>query len=37
MFPILFKIGPLTIHSYGFFMALGVALGIFFLYRQARR
>ncbi len=37
MHPILFKIGPLTIHSYGFFMALGVAFGIWFLYRQARR
>ncbi len=37
MHPILFKIGPLTIHSYGFFMALGVALGILFLYRQAKR
>ena len=37
MHPILFKLGPLTIHSYGFFMALGVAFGIWFLYRQARR
>lgn len=37
MHPILLKLGPVTIHSYGFFMALGVALGIFFLYRQARR
>jgi len=37
MHPILFKLGPLTIHSYGFFMALGVALGIWFLYRQGRR
>ena len=36
MHPILFKIGPLTIHSYGFLMALGVACGIWFLYRQAR-
>ena len=37
MHPILFKIGPLTIHSYGFFMALGVAAGLGLLYRQARR
>jgi len=37
MHPILFKIGPLTIHSYGFFMALGVAFGIWFLYRQGKR
>ena len=27
MHPILFKLGPLTLHSYGFFMALGVGLG----------
>ncbi|MHB8054766.1 MAG: prolipoprotein diacylglyceryl transferase [Candidatus Aminicenantales bacterium] len=37
MHPILLKLGPLTIHSYGFFMAMGVAFGILFLYRQARR
>ncbi len=37
MKPILFKLGPLTIHSYGFMMAVGVALGLWFLYRQARK
>jgi phosphatidylglycerol:prolipoprotein diacylglycerol transferase len=37
MFPILIKIGPLTIHSYGFMMALGVGLGVWFIYRQAKK
>jgi phosphatidylglycerol:prolipoprotein diacylglycerol transferase len=37
MHPILFKLGPLTIHSYGFLMALGVGLGLWFLYRQGRK
>jgi len=37
MLPILIKIGPVTIHSYGFFMALGVGLGLWFLYVQAKK
>ncbi len=37
MFPILVKIGPLTIHTYGFMMAVGVALGLWFIYAQAKR
>jgi len=37
MFPILVKIGPLTIHTYGFMMAVGVALGLWFIYAQARK
>jgi phosphatidylglycerol:prolipoprotein diacylglycerol transferase len=37
MFPILLKIGPLTIHTYGFMMAVGVALGLWFIYVQAKR
>jgi phosphatidylglycerol:prolipoprotein diacylglycerol transferase len=37
MFPILIKIGPLTIHSYGFMMALGVGLGVWFIYVQAKK
>ncbi|MDD8026136.1 MAG: prolipoprotein diacylglyceryl transferase [Acidobacteriota bacterium] len=37
MKPILFKLGPLTIHSYGFMMALGVALALWFIYRQAKK
>jgi phosphatidylglycerol:prolipoprotein diacylglycerol transferase len=36
MHPILIKIGPVTIHSYGFMMALGVGLALWFVYRQAK-
>ena len=35
MLPILVKIGPLAVHSYGLLMALGVGLGMWFLYVQA--
>ena len=37
MHPVLFKLGPLTLHSYGFFMALGVGLALWFIFRQAKR
>lgn len=37
MYPILVKIGPITIHTYGFMMALGVALGLWFLFVQAKK
>ena len=37
MFPILVKIGPVTIHTYGFMMAVGVAFGLWFLFSQAKR
>jgi phosphatidylglycerol:prolipoprotein diacylglycerol transferase len=37
MFPILVKIGPLTIHTYGFMMAVGVACGLWFIYVQAKK
>ncbi|MBN2409503.1 MAG: prolipoprotein diacylglyceryl transferase [Candidatus Aminicenantes bacterium] len=37
MFPILFRIGPLTVHTYGFLVALGVALGLWFVFVQARK
>ncbi|OGD23143.1 MAG: prolipoprotein diacylglyceryl transferase [Candidatus Aminicenantes bacterium RBG_13_64_14] len=37
MFPILVKIGPLTIHTYGFTMAVGVAIGLWFIYVQAKK
>ena len=37
MYPILVKIGPLTIHTYGFMMAVGVAFGLWFIYVQARK
>ncbi|MGD8534463.1 MAG: prolipoprotein diacylglyceryl transferase [Candidatus Aminicenantes bacterium] len=37
MYPILLKIGPLTIHTYGFMLALGVAFALWFLYVQAKK
>ncbi|MCK4430606.1 MAG: prolipoprotein diacylglyceryl transferase, partial [Candidatus Aminicenantes bacterium] len=37
MFPILVKIGPLTVHTYGFMMAIGVAFGLWFLFVQAKK
>jgi len=37
MHPVLLKLGPLTVHTYGFLMALGVALGLWFIYRQAKK
>ncbi|MFP4083187.1 MAG: prolipoprotein diacylglyceryl transferase [Candidatus Aminicenantes bacterium] len=37
MFPILFKIGPITVHTYGFMMALGVGFAFWFLYVQAKK
>lgn len=37
MYPILFQIGSLTIHTYGVMLALGVALGAWLLSRLARR
>lgn len=37
MHPILFKLGPVTVHSYGFMMALGVAAALWFLAREGKR
>lgn len=37
MLPVLVKIGPITIHTYGFMMALGVAFGLWFLFVQAKK
>ncbi|MCF7908692.1 MAG: prolipoprotein diacylglyceryl transferase [Candidatus Omnitrophica bacterium] len=37
MFPILFKIGPLTIYTYGFFVFLGVLCGYFACSSQAKK
>ncbi len=37
MFPVLLKIGPVTLHTYGFMMALGVACGLWFLYIQGKK
>ncbi len=37
MFPIILKIGPLTIHTYGFMMAAGVGFALWFLFVQAKK
>jgi phosphatidylglycerol:prolipoprotein diacylglycerol transferase len=37
MHPILLKLGPVTVHSYGFFMAVGVAVALWFLTSQGKR
>ena len=37
MHPILFRFGPLTIHTYGFLVALGFLIGIGLAYRQAKK
>ncbi|MFB0566562.1 MAG: prolipoprotein diacylglyceryl transferase [Candidatus Aminicenantaceae bacterium] len=37
MFPILVKIGPFTIHTYGFMMAVGVAFALLFVFVQAKK
>ena len=35
MLPVILKLGPLTLHTYGLLMAVGVGLGMWFLYAQA--
>ncbi|MEP2670063.1 MAG: prolipoprotein diacylglyceryl transferase [Cyclobacteriaceae bacterium] len=37
MHPILFEIGPITIYSYGFFIALGAILGLIYMARQGKK
>lgn len=37
MHPILFRLGPLTIHTYGFFVAMGFVAGIFLAKNEAKR
>jgi phosphatidylglycerol:prolipoprotein diacylglycerol transferase len=37
MHPILLKIGPLTVHTYGFMMAVGVGTALWFIYVQAKK
>jgi phosphatidylglycerol:prolipoprotein diacylglycerol transferase len=37
MHPILFSIGKLTIYTYGFFLAVGFLIGIYFARKEARR
>lgn len=34
--PILFQLGPLQVHWYGFFIVLGILLGLFFVLRLAK-
>jgi len=37
MFPILVKIGPFTIHTYGFMMAIAVAFALWFIFVQGKK
>ena len=37
MLPIILKIGPITIHTYGLMMAVGVAFALWFLFIQAKK
>src|SRR4030066_2278477 len=37
MHPILIKLGPFTIYSYGFFLAIGFLLAIVYATREAKR
>ncbi len=37
MHPVLFKLGPLTIHTYGFFVAMGFVAGILLAKNEAKR
>ncbi|MCM8787514.1 MAG: prolipoprotein diacylglyceryl transferase [Candidatus Omnitrophica bacterium] len=37
MFPVLFKLGPIMIYTYGFFVFLGVVLGYFLSLKEAKR
>ncbi|MCB2193232.1 MAG: prolipoprotein diacylglyceryl transferase [Deltaproteobacteria bacterium] len=37
MFPVLFHIGPLTLHTYGVLLALGAALGLWLLTHLAKK
>ncbi len=37
MHPVLLKLGPLTLHTYGFFLAIGFLVGSWLAMREARR
>ncbi len=37
MYPILFKIGPVTIYTYGFMLAVGFAVGMWLALKQAKQ
>ncbi len=37
MYPVLLKLGPLTLHSYGLMIAVGFLIALFFIQRDARK
>jgi phosphatidylglycerol:prolipoprotein diacylglycerol transferase len=37
MHPVLFELGPITIYTYGFFIAVGATLGFVYMARQSKR
>lgn len=37
MYPVLFKIGPVTVYTYGVMIALGIMAGLYFALRQAKK
>ncbi|MBS1489836.1 MAG: prolipoprotein diacylglyceryl transferase [Bacteroidetes bacterium] len=37
MHPVLFQVGPITIYTYGFFIALGAVLGAWFMWWQGKK
>ncbi len=37
MYPIILKLGPLTIHTYGLMMAVGVACALWFIFVQSKK
>ncbi len=37
MHPVLVRLGPLTVHTYGFMMAVGVGMALWFVYVQAKK
>ena len=37
MHPVLLKLGPLSVHTYGFFIAMGFIAGILLAKREAKR
>ena len=37
MYPILLKLGPLTLHTYGFFVALGFLLALSWTHKESLR
>lgn len=37
MHPVLFKIGSITVYTYGFFIAVGAILGFYYMYREGKK